>query len=50
MSRESLEREIVVEATPSEVWGKLIDLPTVAAWLPFLHSIKKILLKQLKKI
>ena len=39
MSRESLEREIVVEATPSEVWGKLIDLPTVAAWLPFLHSI-----------
>ena len=39
MSRESLERELVIAATPAEVWGKLIDVPSVAAWLPFLHSI-----------
>ena len=39
MSRETLERELVIAATPDEVWEKLIDVPSVAAWLPFLHSI-----------
>ena len=39
MSRETLERELVIAATGDEVWEKLIDVPSVAAWLPFLHSI-----------
>ena len=39
MSRDSLERALIVNATAPEVWEKLIDVPTVAAWLPFLHSI-----------
>ena len=39
MSQESLERELIVKAAPAEVWHKLIDVRTVAAWLPFLHSI-----------
>jgi carbon monoxide dehydrogenase subunit G len=41
MSRETLEREIVVDAPPSAVWANLIDVPRVAAWLPFLHSINE---------
>jgi carbon monoxide dehydrogenase subunit G len=41
MSSETLEREIVVDAPPSVVWSNLIDVPRVAAWLPFLHTINE---------
>jgi carbon monoxide dehydrogenase subunit G len=39
MSRETLEREFVVNATPTEVWANLVDVPRVAAWLPYLNTI-----------
>ena len=37
--REVVDREFVVEAALAEVWSRLIDVETVASWLPILHSV-----------
>ncbi|MFT7473637.1 MAG: carbon monoxide dehydrogenase subunit G [Verrucomicrobiales bacterium] len=39
MSKETLERELIIEAAPGQVWANLVDVPRVAGWLPFLHTI-----------
>ena len=40
--REAVEREFVVEAPVDEVWPRLLDVETVASWLPILHSITEL--------
>ena len=37
--REAVDREFVVGAVPADVWPRLIDVETVASWLPILHSV-----------
>ena len=41
MSSQTLERELIVNAVPEEVWGNLTDVARAAAWLPFLHTISE---------
>ena len=41
MSSQTLEREVIAEAMPQEVWGTLTDVARVAAWLPILHTISE---------
>ena len=40
--REQVLREFVVEATRDEVWPRLLDVETVASWLPIMHSITEV--------
>ena len=37
--RETIEREFVVEAPRDDVWPRLLEVRTVASWLPILHSV-----------
>ena len=40
--RESVEREFAVAASRAAVWERLMDVPTVASWLPILHSVAEV--------
>ena len=40
--REAVEREFVVEAPRNEVWPRLLDVETVASWLPIMHSVTEV--------
>ena len=40
--REAVDREFVVEAARSEVWPRLLDVQTVASWLPIMHSVTEV--------
>ena len=40
--RETVEREFVVEAPRNEVWPRLLDVETVASWLPIMHSVTEV--------
>lgn len=40
--RESVEREFAVAAARAAVWERLMEVPTVASWLPILHSVAEI--------
>ena len=40
--REAVEREFAVEAPRAEVWPRLLDVETVASWLPIMHSIAQL--------
>lgn len=37
--REAVRREFVVEASRAEAWPRLMDVETVASWLPILHPV-----------
>jgi carbon monoxide dehydrogenase subunit G len=39
MSRETMERELVVAADAATVWRHLTDVARVAGWLPILHEV-----------
>lgn len=40
--RESVEREFAVAAARAAVWERLMEVPTVASWLPILHSVAEV--------
>lgn len=40
--RESVEREFAVAAGRAAVWERLMEVPTVASWLPILHSVAEV--------
>lgn len=40
--RESVEREFAVAASRAAVWERLMEVPTVASWLPILHSVTEV--------
>ena len=40
--RESIEREFAVAASRAVVWERLMEVPTVASWLPILHSVAEV--------
>lgn len=40
--RESVEREFAVAAGQAAVWERLMEVPTVASWLPILHSVAEV--------
>ena len=40
--REAVEREFAVAAPRAEVWSRLLDVETVASWLPIMHSITQL--------
>lgn len=40
--RESIEREFAVAADRAAVWERLMEVPTVASWLPILHSVAEV--------
>lgn len=40
--RESVEREFAVAADRAAVWERLMEVPTVASWLPILHSVAEV--------
>lgn len=40
--RENVEREFAVAAGRAAVWERLIEVPTVASWLPILHSVVEV--------
>lgn len=40
--RESIEREFAVAAGQAAVWERLMEVPTVASWLPILHSVAEV--------
>lgn len=40
--RESVEREFTVAADRAAVWERLMEVPTVASWLPILHSVAEV--------
>lgn len=40
--RESIEREFAVAAGQTTVWERLMEVPTVASWLPILHSVTEV--------
>ena len=40
--REAVEREFVVDAARAEVWPRLLDVETVASWLPIMHSVTEV--------
>lgn len=40
--RESVEREFAVAAGRAAVWERLMEVPTVASWLPILHSVTEV--------
>ena len=40
--REAVEREFVVEADRADVWPRLLDVETVASWLPIMHSVTEV--------
>lgn len=39
MARESLSQDVLVAASAEEIWPRLIDVTTVASWLPILHAV-----------
>ena len=41
--REAVDRQFVVEAPRDEVWPRLLDVETVASWLPIMHSVTEVL-------
>lgn len=40
--RESVEREFTVAASRAAVWERLMEVPTVASWMPILHSVTEV--------
>ena len=40
--REQLDRAFVVEAARDEVWPRLLDVQSVASWLPIMHSVTEV--------
>ena len=40
--RENVEREFAVAAGRAAVWERLMEVPTVASWLPILHSVAEV--------
>ena len=40
--RESVEREFTAAASRAAVWERLMEVPTVASWLPILHSVAEV--------
>ena len=40
--REAVEREFVVDAARAEVWPRLLEVETVASWLPIMHSVTEV--------
>ena len=40
--REAVERDFVVDAARADVWPRLLDVETVAAWLPIMHSVTEV--------
>ena len=40
--REAVDREFVVEAARDEVWPRLLDVQSVASWLPIIHSVTEV--------
>ena len=40
--RESISREFIVEADRADVWPRLLDVETVASWLPIMHSVTEV--------
>ena len=40
--RESVEREFAAAAGRAAVWERLMEVPTVASWLPILHSVTEV--------
>ena len=40
--RESIRREFMVEADRADVWPRLLDVETVASWLPIMHSVTEV--------
>ena len=40
--REAVDREFVVEAARAKVWPRLLDVETVASWLPIVHSVTEV--------
>ena len=40
--RETVDRELVVAAPQARVWERLMEMETVASWLPILHSVTEL--------
>ena len=40
--KEAVEREFVVDAARAEVWPRLLEVETVASWLPIMHSVTEV--------
>lgn len=40
--KEAVDREFVVGAARGEVWPRLLDVQTVASWLPIMHSVTEV--------
>ena len=40
--REQLDRAFVVEVARDEVWPRLLDVQSVASWLPIMHSVTEV--------
>ncbi len=40
--RESINREFMVEAPREKVWPRLLDVQSVASWLPIVHSVTEV--------
>ncbi|WP_162941408.1 CoxG family protein [Desertimonas flava] len=39
MARETLSQDLIVAAPTEAIWPRLIDVTTVASWLPILHHV-----------
>ena len=40
--REQVDRAFVVDAARDEVWPRLLDVQSVASWLPIMHSVTEV--------